>query len=86
MTPDTWIKKDTPMSPNARTDQPRSHTFLLTLWREQEDGPWRAALRLADGGVRLGFADMEQLMEFLLGLTDHPHMTNRPRHHTKARI
>ena len=63
------------MSPNDRLDQPRSRTFLLTLWREREDGPWRAALRAADGGVRLGFAELEQLAEFLLSLDDHPHMT-----------
>jgi hypothetical protein len=68
------------MSANDRADQPHSHTFLLTLWREREDGPWRAALRLADGGVRLGFADMEQLMDFLLSLSGHPHMADSVKH------
>jgi hypothetical protein len=60
------------MPSTARDDLPRSHTFLLTLWRERHDGPWRAALRLADGGVRVGFADLEQLAAFLLSLADQP--------------
>ena len=60
------------MPPTDRDDLPRSHTFLLTLWRERREGPWRAALRLADGGVRVGFADLEQLAAFLLSLADHP--------------
>ena len=62
------------MSPNNRLEQPRTRTFLLTLWREWEDGPWRAALRTADGGVRLGFGDLGQLAEFLLSLDNHHHV------------
>jgi hypothetical protein len=63
-----------------RAGQPRSHTFVLTLWREREDGPWRAALRVADGGARLGFADLQQLAEFLLSLVDqHPQNEKRKR-------
>jgi hypothetical protein len=58
------------MSPTDREDQLHSHTFVLTLWREQDDRPWRAALRPADGGARLGFTDVEQLAAFLRGLAD----------------
>jgi hypothetical protein len=68
------------MSPNDRLDQPRTRTFLLTLWREREDGPWRAALRAADGGVRLGFGDLQQLAEFLLSLNDHSYVTESVKH------
>jgi hypothetical protein len=64
------IRRETPMSPFDREEQLRSHTFVLTLWRERDGGPWRAALRPADGGARLGFADLEQLVAFLLGLAD----------------
>jgi hypothetical protein len=60
------------MSPADRAEQLRSHTFVLTLWRERDDGPWRAALRPADGGARLGFAAPEQLVAFLMRLAD-PH-------------
>ena len=70
------------MLPNDQLDQPRSRTFLLTLWREREDGSWRAALRLADGGVRLGFADLEQLAEFLLSLNDHPNVAENVKRKT----
>jgi hypothetical protein len=55
-----------------QADQPDSHIFLLTLWREWDDGPWRAALRPPAGGARIGFADIEQLVAFLLGLVDQP--------------
>jgi hypothetical protein len=65
-------KRRADMPPSDRADLPRSHTFVLTLWRERQDGPWRAALRLADGGVRVGFADLEQLAAFLLSLADQP--------------
>jgi hypothetical protein len=60
------------MLPTDQADQPHSHIFLLTLWREWEDGPWRASLRPPAGGARIGFADMEQLVAFLLGLVDQP--------------
>ena len=49
----------------ARTTR---HTYLLSLW--QEGRAWRAALRPADGGPRLGFGDLDQLMAFLLRLQD----------------
>jgi hypothetical protein len=43
--------------------------YVLSLWRETAAAPWRAALRPADGGERIGFADLEQLASFLLQLT-----------------
>jgi hypothetical protein len=55
-----------------REGQPRSHTFVLTLWRERDGEPWRAALRPPDGGARLGFASLEQLLAFLMRLANHP--------------
>jgi hypothetical protein len=58
------------MPPPDRAEQLRSHTFVLTLWRERDDGPWRAALRPVDGGARLGFAAPEQLVAFLMRLAD----------------
>ena len=70
------------MPSTDRDDLPRSHTFLLTLWRERQDGPWRAALRLADGGVRVGFADLEQLAAFLLSLNDHSHVAENVKRKT----
>jgi hypothetical protein len=48
----------------------RRHTYLLSLW--QEGTSWRAALRPAEGGPRLGFGDLEQLVAYLLRLQDAP--------------
>src|SRR5918998_4388448 len=44
--------------------------FLLTLWQEVADTPWRAALRAADSQQRIGFADLEALALFLLRLDE----------------
>ena len=70
------------MSPDDRSGQPRARTFLLTLWREREDELWRAAMRTADGAVRLGFGDLEQLAEFLLSLDDRSPVTGSVKRET----
>ena len=44
--------------------------YLLTLWRETADAPWRAALRHSGTQERVGFADLEALALFLLRLND----------------
>ena len=49
---------------------PHRATYLLSVWREGEGEPWRAALQPADGGPRAGFGDLEQLAAFLLRLQD----------------
>jgi hypothetical protein len=50
--------------------QPLSRLYALRLWREAEGAPWQAMLRPADGGPRIGFANLEQLAIFLLHLAD----------------
>lgn len=47
-----------------------SRVYLLTLWREDTEGPWRAALRPTGAGPRLGFADLEHLAAYLLRMED----------------
>ena len=49
-------------------DSAGRQTYLLSLWREAPDAPWRAALRRAGSDERLGFADLEALALFLLRL------------------
>jgi hypothetical protein len=49
--------------------------YLLTLWQEAAEAPWRAALRPAGCQERIGFADLEALALFLLRLDDNQ---NRP--------
>jgi hypothetical protein len=59
----------------ADRDEPHellSQLYVLRLWREVAGAPWRAMLRPADGGPRLGFADLEQLAIFLLRHADRP--------------
>lgn len=46
--------------------------FLITLWRESTDAPWRAALRATGSQERIGFADLEALALFLLRLDEPP--------------
>lgn len=60
---------------------PASHcTYLLTVWREGGGAVWRAALRPAGGGERMGFADLEQLAAFLLRLPDQSDAPGTPGH------
>ncbi len=47
-----------------------NHIFILHLWREHVDAPWRASLRASGNDERTGFADLEQLAIFLLYLTE----------------
>jgi hypothetical protein len=71
------------MSPPHELDSAQSMTFVLSLWRASTGGPWRAALRPADGGRRLGFADIEQLAAFLLRMEETAWMTgDAPTHQT----
>ncbi len=49
--------------------EPLRHAFLLTLWQEQADGPWRASLRPTGEDERLGFAGIELLAAYLMRLT-----------------
>jgi hypothetical protein len=51
-------------------DPARRQVYLLTLWRETPDVPWRAVLRPAGSQARIGFADLEALALFLLRLDD----------------
>jgi hypothetical protein len=60
------------MADRHESEQPLSQLYVLRLWREAQGAPWQAMLRPADGGPRIGFADLEQLASFLLRLADSP--------------
>jgi hypothetical protein len=49
---------------------PAYRAYLLRLWREAADASWRCSLQAAESAERLGFADLEQLVAYLLRLTD----------------
>ena len=43
--------------------------YLLRLWREKQDGSWRALLENPHSGERAGFATLAELVTFLEGKT-----------------
>lgn len=46
-------------------DEEIYQAYLLRLWREGQDAPWRASLEDPHTGQRLSFASDEQLLAFL---------------------
>ena len=50
-------------------EKPRDYAaYLLRLWREKKSGksnPWRASLQDPHSGVRIGFANLEELFGFI---------------------
>jgi hypothetical protein len=56
----------------STNDSTCRQVYLLSLWRETPNAPWRAALRPAGSQERIGFADLEALALFLLRLDDSP--------------
>jgi hypothetical protein len=44
--------------------------YLLRIWRDNEKSPWRAMLESTHTGCRHNFADVEQLISFLLAETE----------------
>jgi hypothetical protein len=43
----------------------RYQAYLLRLWQERPQTPWRASLQDAVTGKRRGFADLQSLFDFL---------------------
>ena len=42
------------------------HSYLLRLWRDGTNHPWRASLQCSATGEKLAFADMLTLFAFLV--------------------
>lgn len=42
------------------------HSYLLRLWRDDADHPWRAALQCTATGEKRAFADLPALLAFLV--------------------
>lgn len=49
------------MAPN-----PHYHSYLLRLWRNDRNHPWRASLQSTATGEKRAFADLLTLLVFLL--------------------
>ena len=56
----------THIQPEQSADGRRSQLYLLRLWREATLSPWRLSLREASDGEAIGFADLDDLVVFLL--------------------
>jgi hypothetical protein len=71
----TGNKPTMPEKPSHR--MPGYHSFLLRLWRENNDAQrgssshpvWRGSLQLTDSGEQLIFTNLEDLFNFLMDLT-----------------
>lgn len=50
----------------------RYQAYLLRLWQERSNGPWRATLEDPRRGRRYGFGSLEELVAFLEGTTGRP--------------
>lgn len=57
---------------------PNYHSYLLRLWRDQPDEPWRAALQATATGERINFAEIPQMFEFLLATLAPPPAVEPP--------
>jgi hypothetical protein len=44
------------------------HVWLLRVWREHPDEPWRIALQCTDG-KRIGFPELKELFAYLQDVT-----------------
>jgi hypothetical protein len=51
-------------APNIDPDRYRS--YLLRLWREGPDAPWRCQVQCVGTGQELRFAGLAELLEFLV--------------------
>ncbi len=51
--------------PVAAADPVRYRSYLVRLWREQDEGPWRCQVRCVVTGQELRFGGLEGLFEFL---------------------
>jgi hypothetical protein len=56
----------THMKSEQSVDGRCSQVSVLRPWREAAGTPWRLSLRQASGGEAIGFADLDDLVIFLL--------------------
>ncbi len=65
--------------------QSRQFTYILRVWREDADAPWRALVQSAATGDRTYFAAMEDVCGFLRTLTGAaPPASSSPAHDDTA--
>ena len=61
------------MAESLPIDHPKLyHSFLLRMWRESLDSPWRATLRCTRTTQEYTFAPMPELLAFLDDVAEPP--------------
>jgi hypothetical protein len=58
------------MEPKRNANSFSYRAFVLRVWRDGEQGPWRASLQDAGAGKKVYFATLERLCLFLLSLDE----------------
>jgi hypothetical protein len=54
------------MKPKQGPEQlDRYQAYLLRLWRESPQAPWRASLQSVNSGERCGFPDLQSMFAYL---------------------
>jgi hypothetical protein len=48
-----------------RSSTRRHYAFVIRLWQDSVQAPWRVILQPADTGERLAFANLEELLFYL---------------------
>ena len=61
------------MNESKKPAQPNNYqSYVMRLWREGADQPWRATLRCVFSGEQKHFTSLDELMAFLHGKTAEP--------------
>lgn len=53
------------LNTTPNTELENSHSFLVRMWRDSPQEPWRASVRSVTGGRELHFVSPEKLFLFL---------------------
>jgi hypothetical protein len=59
------------------TDATEYQAYMLRLWREGDDLPWRASLQNPHTGEQHSFASLERLFTYLKSQTEHPPLPDK---------
>lgn len=51
--------------PPSKPDRHDSHSFLVRMWRDGPEEPWRASVKTVADGMELHFVSPEKLFLFL---------------------
>jgi hypothetical protein len=46
------------------------HAYLLRLWRENDNAPWRVTLQDSRTGEKIGFTDLKKFSDYLEDKTE----------------